>query len=102
MEICVKVSWEGVQLSKIKKKKFWQRLIYNLAIPEAYSEACQISKTERFAKIVNGEKPISILAKRSILDVWQGSECTSDSVLWLKILKSTFEGIHFCSKAVGL
>ena len=29
---------------------------------------------ERFAKIVNGLKPSTIFAKRSILDVWQGSE----------------------------
>ena len=52
----------GVALEK-KKKKFCQRLIYNLAIPEAYSEPCQISKTERFAEIVNNQKPIRILAK---------------------------------------
>ena len=34
---------------------------------EVYSQACQASKMERFAKIVNGKKP---------LDVWQGSEYT--------------------------
>ena len=28
---------------------------------------------ERFEKIVNGLKPLTIFAKRSILDVWQGS-----------------------------
>ena len=52
-----------------KKRKFCQRLIYNLAIPEAYSEPCQICKTERFTKTVNGQKPISNLAKRFISDV---------------------------------
>ena len=39
---------------KKKKKKFCQRLINNLGIPEAHSEPCQISKKKRFAKIVNG------------------------------------------------
>ena len=30
---------------------------------------------ERFVKILNGYKLFGIFAKRSILDVWQGSEC---------------------------
>ena len=38
---------------------------------EAYSEPCQTSKMELFKKIVN------IFAKRSILDVWQGSKYAS-------------------------
>ena len=36
---------------------------------QAYLEPCQTSKMERFAKIVNGDKPLTIFAKRSILDV---------------------------------
>ena len=32
---------------------------------------------ERFAKVVNGWKLLIIFAKRSILDVWQGSEYAS-------------------------
>ena len=76
----------GVALEK-KKKKFCQRLIYNLAIPEAYSEPCQISK------------PISILAKRFILDVWQGSEYASDYVLWSETLKKQK---FIYSKVMGL
>ena len=44
---------------------------------EAYSEPCQTSKIESFAKIVNGFMPLTIFAKRSILDVWQGSEYAS-------------------------
>ena len=36
---------------------------------EAYSEPCQTSKMERFAKIVNGSNPSTIILKRSILDV---------------------------------
>ena len=35
-----------------RKKKFSIGLAYNLAIPEAYSEPCQISKMEHVAKIV--------------------------------------------------
>ena len=44
---------------------------------EAYSEACQTSKMELFAKTINGWKSLTIFAKISILDVWQGSEYTS-------------------------
>ena len=41
---------------------------------QAYSEPCQKSKMECFAKKVNDFEPLIILAKRFILDVWQGSE----------------------------
>ena len=40
------------------------------------SESCQISIVEGFAIIVIGFQPSSVFAKRSILDVWQGSEYT--------------------------
>ena len=40
---------------------------------EAYQK-CQVSKMKRFAKIANGWKLFTTFAKRSILDVWQGSE----------------------------
>ena len=33
---------------------------------------------ECFVEIVNGLKPLTIFAKRSILNVWQGSEYASD------------------------
>ena len=46
---------------------------------EAHSEPSQTYKMERFAKIVNGFQPLPIFAKPSILEVWQGSEYTSDS-----------------------
>ena len=39
-----------------------------------YSEPYQTSKTEYAVKIVNGLKPLIIVAKSFILDVWQGSE----------------------------
>ena len=40
---------------------------------QAYKEPSWISKMERFAKIVNGQKSLIIFAKGSILDAWQGS-----------------------------
>ena len=40
-------------------------------IAEAYSKPCQTPNMERFAKIGNG------CAKRSTLNVWQGSEYPS-------------------------
>ena len=36
---------------------------------EAYSEPCEASEEERFAKIVTGFEPLTIFAKRSMLDV---------------------------------
>ena len=43
--------------------------ISSQCLTEAYSEPCQISKMERYAKIVNGKQPLTILAKCFILDV---------------------------------
>ena len=37
-------------------------------------ETSRTSKTELFAKVVNSFQPVTIFAKRSILDVWLGSE----------------------------
>ena len=39
---------------------------------------------ERFAIIVNDISSLIIVAKRSILDVWQGSECASAFYVMLK------------------
>ena len=68
--------------------------LYFRAFPaEAYSEPCQTSKMERFAKIINSFQPLTTFAKRSILDVWQGSEFASREVNDLdieKILKVSF------------
>ena len=47
---------------------------------EVSSEPCQTSKTERFAKTANNWKPLTIFAKCSILDVWQGSEYGYESI----------------------
>ena len=35
----------------------------------AYSESCQTSKLDRYAKIVNGYNPLTIFGNRSILDI---------------------------------
>ena len=51
-------------------------------ITEIYWGPGQTSKMEHFAKIVNSFYPLTIFLKRSILDVWQGSEYTSLS--WIK------------------
>ena len=44
---------------------------------ETYSEQCRTSKMKRFAEIVYTCKVLTIFAKRSILDVWHGSEYAS-------------------------
>ena len=40
-------------------------------ISEAYSKLCQISKVERFAKIVNGFKKIIIFKRNSIREIFE-------------------------------
>ena len=45
---------------------------------EAYTKLSQTSKIELFAKIVSGSQLLTISVKSSILDVWQGSEWTSE------------------------
>ena len=43
--------------------------------------SCQTSEIELFAKIINGGIPLTILAKRVILDLSQGYECASEQSL---------------------
>ena len=47
---------------------------------EVYSQPCETSKMERFAKIVHGWKQLTVLAKCAIIDVWQGFEYASDTL----------------------
>ena len=47
---------------------------------EVYTKPCQIFKKKCFAKIINGFLPLSIFAKRSILDIWEGSEYAPGTV----------------------
>ena len=59
---------------------------------EAYSEPCQISKIEAFAQIVNGFQFLTILAKSSILNVWQGYEFASEArKVFISDLSQNFE-----------
>ena len=46
----------------------------------AYSELCQTLKMELVTKVDNVFKPLTIFAKRSILDIWQGSDYVSENV----------------------
>ena len=48
----------------------------NVHKAEAHSQSCKTSKMKIFAKIVNGWKPLTIIAKGFILGAWQGSEYT--------------------------
>ena len=47
---------------------------FNKHLSEAYSEPYEISKMKLSTKMVKGFQPLIIFTKRSILDVWQGSE----------------------------
>ena len=51
-----------------------------MRVSEAYSEASDEPKMEIFAKIVNSW----IFAKNSVLDVWLGSEHTSEKMTGLQ------------------
>ena len=67
----------------------WHNLKYNAFADYAlqsvaYSKPCQSSKIERFVKIVNGFKPLTIFARCSVLDVWQSSEYTIGNYMWLR------------------
>ena len=65
--------------SHVKFKKhifmyaFWAKKELKIRCPMAYSKPYQSSKMELFSKIVNDFEQLTILAKCSILDVWQGS-----------------------------
>ena len=52
---------------------------------EAYSELCQTSKVESFAKIVNGFQKITIFKRISILEIFdrQDSEYASANIFQL-------------------
>ena len=47
-------------------------------LTKVYSEPCQTSEIIFFVKIVNGFQPLTIFAKRSILNVSSGFEYASD------------------------
>ena len=40
-------------------------------IPQTYSDPCQTTKMDNFAKIVSDLNPLTIFANKSILDIWQ-------------------------------
>ena len=64
------------------------RLIYfSCKTSETYLEPYQTYKIERFAKIVNVWKLLTIFDKRTILDVWQGSECVFKTDFFLQRLR---------------
>lgn len=54
---------------------------------ETYTEPCQTSKKDAFAKIVNSKNPLTSFTKYSNLDLWEGSEFTQGSDSYLKELQ---------------
>ena len=74
-EICSKLTIKTIDLSH------WQQndliLILQFKMEKAHSEPCQISKTELFATIVSGWRPLTISVKSFNLDFRQGSEYAS-------------------------
>ena len=49
---------------------------------EAYSEQCQTSKMEGFAKTVSSFKPLKSFCKKLVLGVWQDSEYKSECCIY--------------------
>lgn len=54
---------------------------------ETYTEPCQTSKKDAFAKIVSSKNPLTSFTKCSNLDLWEGSEFTQGSDSYLKELQ---------------
>ena len=69
-------TWSILEYFVPSAKHLWVTASAKSSNPEvdAYSEPCQISKTELFTEIVNDWKPLTVLQKISILDVWHCSE----------------------------
>ena len=53
-------SLTGLELARNDLGMIWE----SMSESEAYSETCQISTTERFAKTVNGYKPLTALREK--------------------------------------
>ena len=66
--------------------------LYTIIISGMHSKTCPTAKKERFAKIVNGWKSITIFAKGS---VWQSSEHFTDSIFSLVISKNNVNFFKF-------
>ena len=60
-------------------------------------ELCQTSKMERFARIVNNIQPLILQKAFSILDVWLGSEYTSDDYIARLFFQKTFDPFSYTS-----
>ena len=58
---------------------------------EAYSEPCQTSKMNYFAKIVNGFQPLTNIAKLSILDVFSVMNMLFKFLKQPNILRNLYE-----------
>ena len=54
---------------------------------QVYSEPCQLSKIGHSAENVAGVKVLIVFAKTSMLDIWQGSEYTSNEQNFGALLK---------------
>ena len=57
---------------------------------------CQTSKTECLVKIVNGFYPLTIFAKRSIIDIWMSSEYASDICVFRTLISDGFRWYCTC------
>ena len=75
--------WGNVLMFNWIHLNFIKFLIASEWHQEAYSESRQKSKMKLFAEIVNSLQPLTIVAKSSVLDIWQGSsECAFSISNW--------------------
>ena len=56
-------------------------IYFNVYYSQAYSEPCQTSKIERFAKVFNGKNPSTIFTQWFILDVLQNFKYAPATIL---------------------
>lgn len=62
------------------------------------SEPCKRTKMNHFAQIIKGEKQLTNFQKRSILDVWQGSDMPLNLLVYSSntiLLRFEFIGLDY-------
>ena len=69
MKKCLAFDQSFVTSQVYTKKKYLEKV--SIFIAEAHSEPFETTKIERFAKIFDSYRPLTVFTKRSILDLWQ-------------------------------
>ena len=83
-------------LKYIRQYTFFWNIFLNGGVFRTQSSILRWKPTQHFVKIVNKFQPLIIFAKRSMLDVWLGSEYASTSVSYFCVLHHTVALCNIC------